>query len=126
MTEQAPIIIVGTGLSGYSLAREIRKQDKESPVLMVTADDGVSYSKPMLSTGFTKGKDADGLAQGATDAMAEQLNVRIRTFATVTGIDTDAHELILGDERLAYSKLVLAWGAEVTRVRPAEEAPGHG
>ncbi len=88
MTEQAPIIIVGTGLSGYSLAREIRKQDKETPVLMVTADDGVSYSKPMLSTGFTKGKDADGLAQGGTDAMAEQLNVRMRTFATVTGIDT--------------------------------------
>src|SRR6056297_118831 len=116
MTEQAPIIIVGTGLSGYSLAREIRKQDKETPVLMVTADDGVSYSKPMLSTGFTKGKDADGLAQGATDAMAEQLNVRIRTFATVTGIDAGAHELILGDERLAFSKLVLAWGADVIRL----------
>lgn len=31
MTEQAPIVIVGTGLSGYSLAREIRKQDKETP-----------------------------------------------------------------------------------------------
>ena len=116
MTEQAPIIIVGTGLSGYSLAREIRKQDKETPVLMVTADDGVSYSKPMLSTGFTKGKDADGLAQGGTDAMADQLNVRIRTFATVTGIDSEAHELILGDERLAYSKLVLAWGADVIRL----------
>ena len=116
MTEQAPIIIVGTGLSGYSLAREIRKQDKDTPVLMVTADDGVSYSKPMLSTGFTKAKDADGLAQGGTDAMAEQLNVRIRTFATVTGIDADAHELILGDERLAYSKLVLAWGADVIRL----------
>ncbi|MCD1646007.1 NAD(P)/FAD-dependent oxidoreductase [Marinobacter adhaerens] len=116
MTEQAPIVIVGTGLSGYSLAREIRKQDKDTPVLMLTADDGVSYSKPMLSTGFTKGKDADGLAQGGTDAMAEQLNVRIRTFATVTGIDADAHELILGDERLAYSKLVLAWGADVIRL----------
>ena len=116
MSEQAPIIIVGTGLSGYSLAREIRKQDKDIPVLMVTADDGVSYSKPMLSTGFTKGKGADGLAQGSTDTMAEQLNVEIRTFATVTGIDTDGHELILGDERLAYSKLVLAWGADVVRL----------
>src|SRR6056297_1694676 len=104
MTEQAPIIIVGTGLSGYLLAREIRKQDKGTPVLMVTADDGVSYSKPMLSTGFTKGKDADGLAQGATDAMTEQLNVRIRTYATVTGIDAGAHELIL------------AWGADVIRL----------
>ncbi|MBC7183200.1 MAG: FAD-dependent oxidoreductase, partial [Marinobacter sp.] len=125
MTEQAPIVIVGTGLSGYSLAREIRKQDKEIPVLMVTADDGVSYSKPMLSTGFTKGKDAEGLAQGSTDAMAEQLNLSIRTFATVTGIDTAAHELVLGDERITYSKLVLAWGADVIRLDLAGDGQEH-
>ena len=42
MTEQTPIVIVGTGLSGYSLVREFRKLDKETPVIMVTADDGVS------------------------------------------------------------------------------------
>ncbi len=116
MTEQAPIVIVGTGLSGYSLAREMRKLDKDTPIVMVTADDGVSYSKPMLSTGFTKGKDADGLAQASTETMAEQLNIQLRTFATVTGIDPAAKALILGDERLAYSKLVLAWGADVIRL----------
>lgn len=116
MTDQAPIVIVGTGLSGYSLVREIRKLDKDTPIVMVTADDGVSYSKPMLSTGFTKGKDAEGLAQADTDAMAEQLGVTIRTFATVTGIDPAAHELILGDERLTYRQLILAWGADVVRL----------
>ena len=116
MTDQAPIVIVGTGLSGYSLVRELRKLDKTTPVVMVTADDGVNYSKPMLSTGFTKGKDAKGLAQGDTRAMAEQLSVDIRTYSTVTGIDTGARELVLGDERLAYSKLVLAWGADVIRL----------
>ena len=116
MTDQAPIVIVGTGLSGYSLVRELRKLDKTTPVVMVTADDGVNYSKPMLSTGFTKGKDAKGLAQGDTEAMAEQLSVDIRTYSTVTGIDTGARELVLGDERLAYSKLVLAWGADVIRL----------
>lgn len=122
MTEQAPIVIVGTGLSGYSLAREIRKQDKDTPIIMVTADDGVSYSKPMLSTGFTKGKNADGLAQASTEAMAEQLNIELRTFATVTAIDAEAHELVVGDERIAYSKLVLAWGADVIRL----DLPGNG
>ena len=116
MTEQAPIVIVGTGLSGYSLARELRKQDKDTPIVMVTADDGVSYSKPMLSTGFTKDKDADGLAQASPDAMAEQLNLELRTHTTVTGIDVDGHTLLLGDERLAYHKLVLAWGADVIRL----------
>lgn len=125
MTDQAPIVIVGTGLSGYSLAREIRKLDKEVPVLMLTADDGVSYSKPMLSTGFTKGKDAEGLAQGSTEAMAEQLNLEIRTFATVTGIDTGAHELHLGDECVRYSKLILAWGADVVRLDLAGDGQEH-
>jgi len=125
MNEQAPIVIVGTGLSGYSLVREIRKLDKDVPIEMVTADDGVSYSKPMLSTGFSKGKDADGLAQADTDAMAEQLNIRIRTFATVTGIDPDSHQLILGDERLTYSKLVLAWGADVIRLSIEGDGQEH-
>lgn len=116
MSTESPIVIVGTGLSGYTLAKEIRKQDKDSPIVMVTADDGFSYSKPMLSTGFTKGKEADELAQGSADAMAEQLNLELRTHTTVTGIDPDRHELVLGDERLAYRKLVLAWGADVIRL----------
>lgn len=116
MKTEAPIVIVGTGLSGYTLAKEIRKHDKDTPIVMVTADDGFSYSKPMLSTGFTKGKEAGELAQGSADAMAEQLNLELRTYTTVTGIDPEAHELVLGDERLAYSKLVLAWGADVIRL----------
>lgn len=125
MSHQAPIVIVGTGLAGYSLVKELRKLDKETPVIMVTADDGVSYSKPMLSTGFTKGKDADGLAQAETAAMAEQLNVTVRTFSTVTGIDTASHELVLGDERLGYGKLVLAWGADVIRLGLEGDAQEH-
>ena len=123
MSADAPIVIVGTGMSGYSLAKEIRKQDKDTPIVMVTADDGYSYSKPMLSTGFTKGKEADELAQASAEAMVEQLNLQLRTYTTVTGIDPDAHELVLGDERLGYSKLVLAWGADVIRLSIAGD--GH-
>ncbi|PXX93375.1 FAD-dependent oxidoreductase [Marinobacter vulgaris] len=122
MSTAAPIVIVGTGLSGYTLAREIRKQDRDTAIVMVTADDGSSYSKPMLSTGFTKGKEADELAQASADAMVEQLNLELRAYTTVTGIDADAHELVLGDERLGYSKLVLAWGADVIRLA----IPGDG
>ncbi|MDL0431040.1 FAD-dependent oxidoreductase [Marinobacter sp. TBZ242] len=125
MSTAAPIVIVGTGLSGYTLAKEIRKQDNETPIIMITADDGFSYSKPMLSTGFTKGKEADGLAQASPDAMVEQLNLELRTYTTVTGIDPDAHELVLGDERLGYSKLVLAWGADVIRLSIEGDGQEH-
>lgn len=114
--DDAPVVIIGTGLAGYSLVREFRKLDKTTPVVMITADDGHSYSKPMLSTGFTKGKEADELAQADADTMARQLDITIRTFATVTGLDTANHRVRLGDESLQYSKLVLAWGADVIRL----------
>lgn len=123
MSQQAPIIIIGTGLSGYSLVREIRKQDKTTPLLMITADDGHSYSKPMLSTGFTKGKSADELAQADAVGMAEQHSIELRAHTRVTGIDTGAHCVLIGDERLPYSNLVLAWGADVIRL--ALEGSGH-
>ena len=54
-----PIVIIGTGIAGYTLVKELRRIDKETPVIIITSDDGRNYSKPMLSTGYTKGKDAD-------------------------------------------------------------------
>ena len=125
MKERAPVVIIGTGLSGYSLAREFRKLDKETPLLMITADDGHSYSKPMLSTGFTKGKLADELVQSDAGAMAEQLGIEVRTYTTVTALDTERHEIAIGDERLRYSKLVLAWGADVIRLNLEGEGLEH-
>lgn len=116
---QAPVVIVGSGLAGYSLARELRKRDADMPLLMITSDDGASYSKPLLSTGFTKGKTADELAQADAGAMAEQLNMELRTHTRVTGIVPDSHELLIGSERLTYHKLVLAWGADVIRLPEA-------
>ena len=35
-----PIVIVGSGLAGYTLLKEIRKRDAATPVTLVTADDG--------------------------------------------------------------------------------------
>ena len=90
----APVVIVGTGLAGYNLAREFRKLDSETPLLLITADDGRSYSKPMLSTGFGKNKDADGLSMAEPGAMAEQLKAEVRTHTRISGIDP-GHKLSL-------------------------------
>lgn len=112
----APVVIVGTGLAGYNLAKEWRKLDTQTPLLLITADDGRSYSKPMLSTGFGKNKDADGLAMAEVGAMAEQLKAEIRTHTRITGIDPGHQRLWIGEEAVAYRDLVLAWGAEPIRV----------
>ncbi|TRX74543.1 NAD(P)/FAD-dependent oxidoreductase [Pseudomonas mangiferae] len=112
----APLVIVGTGLAGYTLAKEFRKLDSETPLLLISADDGRSYSKPMLSTGFGKAKDADGLSMAEAGAMADQLRAEIRTHTRVTGIDPGHRRLWIGEEAVPYRDLVLAWGAEPIRV----------
>ncbi|CAB1405330.1 Rubredoxin-NAD(+) reductase (EC 1.18.1.1) [Pseudomonas fluorescens] len=112
----APVVIIGTGLAGYNLAREFRKLDSETPLLLITADDGRSYSKPMLSTGFGKNKDADGLSMAEPGAMAEQLKAEVRTHTRISGIDAGHKRLWIGEEAVYYRDLILAWGAETVRV----------
>lgn len=108
----APLIIIGTGLAGYNLAKEFRKLDAEKSILLVTQDDGRQYSKPLLSTGFSKGKDASGLAMNDAGAMADALNAQIRTHQQVREIDPANQTITLGEEVIAYSDLVLAVGAQ--------------
>ena len=84
------LVIIGTGLAGYNLAREWRKLNPTDELVIITRDDGRNYSKPMLSTGYTKGKTADQLAMQTAAQMAEQLKADIRTFASVSAIDATA------------------------------------
>ena len=112
----APVVIVGTGLAGYNLAREFRKLDSETPLLLITSDDGRSYSKPMLSTGFGKHKEADGLSMATPEAMAEQLKAQVRTHTRISGIDPGHKQLWIGEEAVPYRDLVLAWGAQTVQV----------
>ncbi len=118
----APIVIIGSGMAAYSLAKAFRKLDNETPLLIITADDGRAYSKPMLSNALSKGKIADALATADADKMATQLDAEIRTHTRVSAIHTEAHEISIGNETVSYSQLVLALGADPFRL----SLPGDG
>jgi rubredoxin-NAD+ reductase len=115
--EHAPVVILGTGLAGYGLAKEFRKHDSDTPLILITSDDGRSYSKPMLSTGYTRNQSADDLAQSDAGNMATQLKASVWTMTKVNEIDTERQLIKMADADTAvhYSKLVLAVGAEVIR-----------
>jgi len=118
-----PVVIVGTGLSGYTTAREFRKHDHETPLVILSADDGTSYSKPMLSNSMARGKTPDALAQASAQAMAEELNAEIRTHTRVTELDAERRALALGDgSTLEAGRIVLGIGA--TQADPALEGDG--
>ncbi len=111
-----PLVIVGTGLAGYSLAREWRKLDTTTPLLIFTRDDGRYYSKPMLSSAYTSNKPPEAIALGDAAAMASQLNAEIRTRVTVEELDAAAGTVRAGGVAHAYSNLVLAVGADPIHV----------
>ena len=112
----APIVIIGSGLAGYTLARELRKFDREMPLAVVTADDGSFYSKPMLSNALASGKGARDLALKPAAAMAAELNAAVHAAIGVQAIDLARRRLRTAAGEIAWSKLVLATGADPIRL----------
>jgi len=108
-----PIVIVGTGLAGYTTAREFRRHDSETPLVIVSADDATSYSKPMLSTAKTRGKSPDDLAQAGADAAAAQHGADVQPHTRVTGLDAERRIVHLADgQSLEAAAIVLGIGAD--------------
>lgn len=107
-----PIVIVGSGLAGYTLLKEIRKRDAVTPVTLTTADDGAFYSKPNLSNALATGRTAAALASASAEKMAAEQNAALLTHTRVTAIDTQGQRIRTDSGELEYSKLVLALGAD--------------
>ena len=118
-----PIVIAGSGLAGWTVARELRKLDRDVPVVLVTADDGAFYPKPMLSNALALGKAPGQLATSGGDAMAAATGIVLRARTRIAAIDRGARSLVLeGGGTQRYARLVLALGADP--LRPAVEGDG--
>ena len=110
------IVVIGSGLAGYMLAKEFRKLDTQTPLTMITENEGHFYSKPQLSTTLTQARHPISLSMGTAEAMEKQLNMRVITQTHVKKIDREHKFVICDDQKLPYSHLVLALGAE--KIKP--------
>jgi rubredoxin-NAD+ reductase len=117
-----PIVIIGGGLAGYNVAKELRKLDREIPLMLVTGDGGQFYSKPTLSNALASNKAPAAIPLNTAEQMAAQLGATIRTRTRVTALDVAARQIRIGEETVSYSKLVLALGADQVRLPLAGNA----
>jgi rubredoxin-NAD+ reductase len=111
-----PIVVLGSGLAGWTTVRELRKLDATVPVTVITADAGDFYAKPSLSNAFAQGKRPEQLVNTPAAKMAEGLNVTLMARTRVQAIDRSMRAVLTDSGQVGYSKLVLATGAAPIRV----------
>ncbi|MFZ2162908.1 MAG: FAD-dependent oxidoreductase [Sideroxyarcus sp.] len=111
-----PIIVLGSGLAGYTLVRELRKLNRDIPITLVSRDSGDYYSKPMLSNAFAQNKNAASLVLTRAADMAKQLDIKLLVETEVHAINRTGKQLDTTSGTLEYDKLVLALGADPIRI----------
>lgn len=119
-----PLVIVGSGTAGYTLARQFRALDSTRPLIVLTADGGEAYSKPLLSNALAKGQTPASLVMKPAAAQAEAFGCELHTWTRVTAIDRAARRLHTTRGEFAYGDLVLALGAEQRPPLPPGAEPG--
>lgn len=107
-----PVVIIGSGMAGYAVAREVRKLDRQVRLTIVTKDRGDYYAKPGLSTAFAQKKSPSDLVTTTAREMAGQLDVTLLAQTEALALSPAARRVHTSGGEIGYGKLVLALGAD--------------
>jgi 3-phenylpropionate/trans-cinnamate dioxygenase ferredoxin reductase component len=119
-------VIVGAGLAGAKAAETLREEGFDGRIVLLGAEPHRPYERPPLSKDYLRGESQrDGAFVHPEEFYAEK-EIELRPSTLVRAIDLGARELQLeGREILAYSKLLLAPGAEPRVLRlPGSDLEG--
>jgi 3-phenylpropionate/trans-cinnamate dioxygenase ferredoxin reductase component len=109
-------VIVGAALAGAKAAETLREEGFDGRVVLLGAEDERPYERPPLSKDYLRGEtERDGPYVHPRE-FYEAKDIELRTGVTVTALDLTAREVIIGEERLAFGRLLLATGAEPRRL----------
>ncbi len=113
-----PIVIIGSGLAGFGIARAIRRLDAACELIMICADSGASYSKPQLSTALFAKKTASDLVMNSAAEMGNELHMQMIVRTRVTKLDHENSQLTTDKgHTIQYSQLVMATGSSARKLQ---------
>jgi 3-phenylpropionate/trans-cinnamate dioxygenase ferredoxin reductase component len=109
-------VIVGAALAGAKAAETLREEGFDGRVVLLGDEPDRPYERPPLSKDYLRGEtEREGPYVHPAEFYGEK-DIELRTEVSVTGVDLSASEVVLGDERIGFSKLLLATGAEPRRI----------
>lgn len=110
----APTTIIGGGIGGFTVAKELRALDPEVAITIIDKE-GLPYDRPPLSKDVLSGEKSKDDLLFVPATWYEENNVQVLT-GDVTRVDGEAREIHLADGTvLSYENLVLATGGFARR-----------
>lgn len=104
-------IIIGNGIAGVTAAQNLRKEDKEAEITIISDENEYYYSRPRLIEVFEEKVDYDGIIVNKQQ-WYDKNNINLIKGKKVINIDKEQKQVLLADDMvLAYDKLLLAVGS---------------
>ena len=107
----AKYLIIGNGIAALAAAKEIRKNDEEGSIIMVTNESSHTYYRVKLTEYISKDFEDDDLLVSKKEWYDEK-NVKVMLSKIVEKIDVENQTIRLDDsEEIKYEKLLIATGS---------------
>lgn len=104
-------LIIGNGIAGLAAAEEIRKNDENGKILIVSKEEIPTYWRTRLSALIAKDFDKDDIYV-KKEAWYQEKNIEEKLDTEVEKLDLESNKAILADgEEIEYGKVLLATGA---------------
>jgi NADPH-dependent 2,4-dienoyl-CoA reductase/sulfur reductase-like enzyme len=116
MSGHLALLVVGGGPAGLSAARSYRRAGGQGPVAIVADEHRMPYQRPPLTKELLRGDSTEEDLPIERESWLSEHEVSLISGRAVT-LDADARTVVLsGGRELEYNQLVLATGAEPTRL----------
>ena len=122
----ARYLLVGGGLAGAKAAEQLRRQDAQAAITLVSDEAALPYDHPPLSKEFLRGEWPRERVFFQTESYYREQGITLRLGAPAQRLDLSSKRVTLADgATLEFDKLLLATGARPRKLRvPGAALPG--
>jgi nitrite reductase (NADH) large subunit len=108
---KAKYLIIGNGIAGLAAAREIRSNDKDGSLVMVSSESALTYYRVKLTEYLAKDFTDEELLV-SKESWYKEKNIEVLLSKIVERIDTENNKVRLDDgQEIEYEKLLIATGS---------------
>ena len=116
------IVIIGAGPAGVSAVETIRNYDRNTEIVMLSAEPTLPYSPPAMADHFITGSDAH---LWRNIDWPQKMDLDYRQGVEVTALQPNEHRLEIKDgQELGYDRLVIATGSRLYAPITGSDFPG--